>query len=178
MSTSVSWIDKIIKDASSAPILQEPIPDHGRVSQIPLELSSKHGAKPVPVFSSEILGFFEISEQQYTTIHNNTINFRSIQNPPGDANSPRMWVLKISDFMTMSGAPVPFEELQEQGLLHEWDPSLFTILVSHEWLGRDHPDVKGYQSHCLRMPGFGQICFVYPSFFFRRVSNRMPQASR
>ncbi|CAK9090336.1 Ankyrin-2 [Durusdinium trenchii] len=68
-----------------------------------------------------------------------------------------MWVLKISDFMTMSGAPVPFEELQEQGLLHEWDPSLFTILVSHEWLGRDHPDVKGYQSHCLRMALFNVI---------------------
>lgn len=56
--------------------------------------------------------------------------------------------------MEMTGAPKCFEVLHHQKMLTEWFPDAFAIFVSHEWLGRDHPDITGNQTHCLRMALF------------------------
>ena len=36
-----------------------------------------------------------------------------------------MWVVKVSDFMEMSGAPLHHEELKAKGLLHQWADGFF-----------------------------------------------------
>ena len=65
-----------------------------------------------------------------------------------------MWILKVTSFMQMTGALKSFEVLHHQKWLTEWFPEAFVIFVSHEWLGRDHPDITGKQTHCLRMALF------------------------
>eukprot|EP00435_Cladocopium_sp_Y103_P025800 s297_g6.t1 len=60
-----------------------------------------------------------------------------------------MWLVKLSDFMMMTGPPPPFEE---------WQPGFFVIFVSHEWLGRDHPDAEGHEQ-C--MPLFVERCPLF-----------------
>lgn len=67
------------------------------------------------------------------------------------ATQDTMWLVKIEDFMMMRGPPPPFEVLTHRDLLVDWRPGLFVIFVSHEWLGRDHPDEEGHVCHCLRM---------------------------
>jgi len=62
-----------------------------------------------------------------------------------------MWLVKLSDFMMMPGPPPPFEVLSYRNMLTEWQPGFFVIFVSHQWLGRDHPDEEGHVCHCLRM---------------------------
>lgn len=51
----------------------------------------------------------------------------------------------------MPGPPPPFEVLSYRNMLTEWQPGFFVIFVSHQWLGRDHPDEEGHVCHCLRM---------------------------
>lgn len=36
-----------------------------------------------------------------------------------------MYVVKVSDFLLMEGAPEPHHILKEKGLLHEWQPGMF-----------------------------------------------------
>ena len=50
----------------------------------------------------------------------------------------------------MEGAPESHDVLKERGLLHEWKAGMFAIFVSHQWLGRQHPDPNGEQVAVLR----------------------------
>jgi hypothetical protein len=46
-----------------------------------------------------------------------------------------MYVVKVSDFLQMEGAPEPHHVLKEKGLLHEWRPGMFaarTQRLEHE----------------------------------------------
>ncbi|OLP86114.1 hypothetical protein AK812_SmicGene32806 [Symbiodinium microadriaticum] len=40
--------------------------------------------------------------------------------------------------------------LRRKGLLHEWNPQMFVIFVSHQWLGAGSPDPSGQQMTVLR----------------------------
>ena len=59
--------------------------------------------------------------------------------------------VQVSDFLEMEGAPESHATLKQRGLLHEWREGMFTIFVSHQWLGRQHPDPTGEQVAVLRM---------------------------
>ena len=59
-----------------------------------------------------------------------------------------MYVLKVSDFLQMSGRPKAHSFLKD--MLHVWKPGMFVIFVSHQWLSKKHPDPSGYQSEVLR----------------------------
>ena len=61
-----------------------------------------------------------------------------------------MYVVKVSDFLEMEGVPEPHQVLRQKGLLHEWQPSMFVIFVSHQWLGNGSPDPSGQQMTVLR----------------------------
>ncbi|CAK9020362.1 unnamed protein product [Durusdinium trenchii] len=61
-----------------------------------------------------------------------------------------MYVVKVSDFLEMTGPPAAHAELQAKGLLHQWRPEMFVIFVSHQWLSFEHPDPKGEQASFLR----------------------------
>ncbi|CAK9011108.1 unnamed protein product [Durusdinium trenchii] len=61
-----------------------------------------------------------------------------------------MYVLKVSDFLELGGAPPPHSELEEKGLLYEWKAGMFVLFVSHQWLHTAHPDPCGSQSLVLR----------------------------
>ena len=61
-----------------------------------------------------------------------------------------MYVVKVSDFLQMQGAPQAHHALKEKGLLHEWQPGMFTVFVSHQWLGARMPDPLGQHVKVLR----------------------------
>ncbi|CAJ1333777.1 unnamed protein product [Effrenium voratum] len=62
-----------------------------------------------------------------------------------------MYVLKVSDFLQMApGSPPAHGALKEKGLLKIWEPGLFVIFVSHQWLGISHPDPAGQHTSMLR----------------------------
>eukprot|EP00438_Fugacium_kawagutii_P026215 Skav225070 [mRNA] locus=scaffold4576:22118:42484:- [translate_table: standard] len=61
-----------------------------------------------------------------------------------------MFVVKVSDFLQMTGVPEAHGALQAKGLLHEWQPGMFTAFVSHQWLGNKHPDPRGNHRCFLR----------------------------
>eukprot|EP00438_Fugacium_kawagutii_P005549 Skav216282 [mRNA] locus=scaffold2088:85037:86365:+ [translate_table: standard] len=61
-----------------------------------------------------------------------------------------MYVVKVLDFLQMKGAPEPHHVLRQKGLLHEWQPGMFVIFVSHQWLGAKTPDPLGQQVAVLR----------------------------
>lgn len=61
-----------------------------------------------------------------------------------------MWVLPIRSFLEMSGPPLSHQELQDHGKLVQWKPGMFTIFISHEWLGSEHADPTGTQVEVLR----------------------------
>ena len=61
-----------------------------------------------------------------------------------------MYVVKVSDFLLMHGAPQAHHALKEKGLLHEWQPGMFTVFVSHQWLGARMPDPLGQHVKILR----------------------------
>lgn len=68
-----------------------------------------------------------------------------------------MWVVRVSDFLEMSGPPLPHEVLQDKGLLHRYDPSMFVIFVSHQWLSTEHPDPKGQKVKIFQETLLGMI---------------------
>lgn len=76
--------------------------------------------------------------------------------PAHDRHFP-MYVVKVSDFLKMEGAPMPHRALEQQGLLYEWCPGMFVIFVSHQWLGATHPDPRGEQLAVLRQSLTGII---------------------
>ncbi|CAJ1334485.1 unnamed protein product [Effrenium voratum] len=61
-----------------------------------------------------------------------------------------MYVVKVTDFLSMQAVPEPHDILKARGLLHEWVPGMFSIFVSHQWLGSSHPDPEGAQAAILR----------------------------
>ncbi|CAJ1347634.1 unnamed protein product [Effrenium voratum] len=60
-----------------------------------------------------------------------------------------MWVVKVSDFLTLEAVPC-HEELQRRGLLIRHEEGFFCIFVSHQWLTASHPDPKGEQLSVLK----------------------------
>ncbi|CAJ1453513.1 unnamed protein product [Effrenium voratum] len=61
-----------------------------------------------------------------------------------------MYLVKVSDFLQMRGPPEPHDVLKAKGLLHEWQPGMFCVFISHQWLGIRFPDPSGRQLEVLR----------------------------
>lgn len=61
-----------------------------------------------------------------------------------------MWVLPIRVFLSMSGPPPCHQVLQQQGQLVQWQPGMYCIFCSHEWLGFGAADPDGTQLAVLR----------------------------
>ncbi|CAJ1399136.1 unnamed protein product [Effrenium voratum] len=61
-----------------------------------------------------------------------------------------MYVVKVSDFLEMEGPPEAHGALWQRGMLRAWEPGIFTIFVSHQWLGLAHPDPQGVHCALLR----------------------------
>ena len=61
-----------------------------------------------------------------------------------------MYVVKVSDFLRMEGALLSHAELVKQNLLQKWEQGMYTVFISHQWLGRQHPDPSGAQTSVLR----------------------------
>ena len=74
----------------------------------------------------------------------------SVEDYDGDGWLFPMYVVKVSDFLKMKGVPEPHHVLKQKGLLHTWQPGMFTIFVSHQWLGREHADPAGEHMSLLR----------------------------
>ncbi|CAE7572135.1 unnamed protein product [Symbiodinium sp. CCMP2456] len=52
----------------------------------------------------------------------------------------QMWVVPVPHVLEMTGSLQPHETLKERSLLEIWNSTMFTIFVSHQWLGFQHPD--------------------------------------
>ena len=61
-----------------------------------------------------------------------------------------LYVVKITDLLTMEMPAPSHTDLLNRGLLHSWQPGMFSIFLSHQWLGRLHPDPEGSQLNILR----------------------------
>lgn len=61
-----------------------------------------------------------------------------------------MWVLKVEHVLAMTGQLRPHQVLKDQGLLEIWARTMFTIFVSHHWLGLNHPDPNGTKLQVLQ----------------------------
>jgi len=61
-----------------------------------------------------------------------------------------MYLIRVSDFLEMKGIPEPHHVLKRRGLLHIWQPGMFCLFISHQWLGREHPDPEGEHMAVLR----------------------------
>ena len=67
-----------------------------------------------------------------------------------ESDSAPMWVVKVEHVLAMTGQFRPHQVVKAEGLLEEWDPKMFTIFVSHQWLGRHHPDPNSTQLQVLQ----------------------------
>ena len=61
-----------------------------------------------------------------------------------------MWVVKLSDVLEMEGSPMMHQDLMKKGLLVQRQENFVVIFVSHQWLGRYHPDRFGEQLKVLQ----------------------------
>ena len=61
-----------------------------------------------------------------------------------------MWVVKVGDVLKMTDRFPPHQVLKAEGLLDKWRADMFTIFVSHQWLGYHHPDPDGLQMKVLQ----------------------------
>ena len=61
-----------------------------------------------------------------------------------------MWVLAVEHVLNMRDSLQSHEALQAQGLVVKWALGMFTIFVSHQWLGRHHPDPDGTRLRVLQ----------------------------
>eukprot|EP00439_Symbiodinium_sp_Y106_P048413 s2042_g6.t1 len=68
-----------------------------------------------------------------------------------------MCVVKVSDFLRMSGPPEAHGHMKDKGWLRAWHPGMFVIFISHQWLGSAHPDPQGQQCAVLRKALLGVI---------------------
>ncbi|CAK8985614.1 unnamed protein product [Durusdinium trenchii] len=62
----------------------------------------------------------------------------------------KMWLMKVSDFLELQGTLPMHQELQKRGLLVEYQLNFLVIFVSHQWVGRAHPDRFGEQLSVLQ----------------------------
>ncbi|CAJ1441729.1 unnamed protein product [Effrenium voratum] len=60
-----------------------------------------------------------------------------------------MWVVSVKDVLQMPKLQC-HQDLLTAGMLKSWEPGLFTIFVSHQWLGFAHPDANGAQFRVLK----------------------------
>eukprot|EP00438_Fugacium_kawagutii_P032693 Skav204467 [mRNA] locus=scaffold5533:38160:41401:- [translate_table: standard] len=60
-----------------------------------------------------------------------------------------MWVVKVEHVLAMTQFR-PHQILGAQGLLEKWVGTMFTIFVSHQWFGRNHPDPNGAKLQVLQ----------------------------
>ena len=64
-----------------------------------------------------------------------------------------MWVVPVKEVLKMAGRLPRHQELKQQRLLSLRESvDAWVIFVSHQWLGRSHPDPKGDQ---LKVPQGG-----------------------
>ncbi|CAE7243879.1 ANKRD17 [Symbiodinium sp. CCMP2592] len=56
-----------------------------------------------------------------------------------------MWVVSVSDMLRMRAPAQPHAELLKSGQLVLHEAKMYTVFVSHQWLGRHHPDPDGKQ---------------------------------
>eukprot|EP00438_Fugacium_kawagutii_P012926 Skav226149 [mRNA] locus=scaffold1065:326540:328851:- [translate_table: standard] len=61
-----------------------------------------------------------------------------------------MWVVKVEHVLVMIDQFRPHQILKAEGLLEKWNPKMFTIFVSHQWLSRQHPDPNGAKLKVLQ----------------------------
>ena len=61
-----------------------------------------------------------------------------------------MWTVSVSEVLRMRSPIQPHEELLRSGQLVLQEPEFYTIFVSHQWLGRHHPDPDGKQLQVLQ----------------------------
>lgn len=61
-----------------------------------------------------------------------------------------MWVLPISTFLQMSGPPPCCQQLLADGKLVQWEPGMFCLFLSHQWLSENAADPLGQKLHVLR----------------------------
>ena len=61
-----------------------------------------------------------------------------------------MWVVSVENVLGMTGTFQPHQVLKAEGLLALWNDEMFTIFVSHKWLGHQHPDPGGDQLKVLQ----------------------------
>lgn len=61
-----------------------------------------------------------------------------------------MYLVKVTDFLKMEGVPDPHHVLRQKELLHQWQPGMFVIFISHQWLGAKSCDPNGKQLLVLR----------------------------
>ena len=64
-----------------------------------------------------------------------------------------MWLVRVKDALCMTGRLRSHEVLKEEGMLilrESLDEKILVIFVSHQWLGKDHPDPQGEQLQVLQ----------------------------
>ncbi|CAJ1445102.1 unnamed protein product [Effrenium voratum] len=87
-------------------------------------------------------------------MHNSvsSVSLQSAQAAPLERFAP-MWVVKVQDVLKMKGKLRPHQALKHEGLLflrESLDHQLLVLFVSHQWVGRNHPDAKGEQLLALQ----------------------------
>ena len=64
-----------------------------------------------------------------------------------------MYVMRVSNFVTRYKSGIrllePHQKLKAEGAVVKWDGAQRVIFVSHEWVGFQHPDPEGEQTHAL-----------------------------
>eukprot|EP00930_Biecheleria_cincta_P008233 TRINITY_DN10963_c0_g1_i1.p1 TRINITY_DN10963_c0_g1~~TRINITY_DN10963_c0_g1_i1.p1 ORF type:complete len:618 (+),score=110.90 TRINITY_DN10963_c0_g1_i1:160-2013(+) len=61
-----------------------------------------------------------------------------------------MVVVRVKDFLAMSGRPPSYDDLLAEGKLFIWHPGMPCVFISHQWLSKGHPDPEGCQLNVLR----------------------------
>eukprot|EP00438_Fugacium_kawagutii_P003796 Skav211109 [mRNA] locus=scaffold3323:105520:110536:- [translate_table: standard] len=70
-----------------------------------------------------------------------------------------MWVVKVGHVLAMAGQLPSHQILKAKGLLERWVPTMFTIFVSHQWFGHNHPDPNGVKLEVLQGRPLVSSCF-------------------
>lgn len=75
-----------------------------------------------------------------------------------------MWVVPVAEVLRMTGPPPGHQQLLAEGILKKWRPGWTSIMVSHQWLGIQHPDIRGEHLSILQgalkniISGKVQVC--------------------
>ena len=68
-----------------------------------------------------------------------------------------MWVVRVSEALRMQAPLAPHEELLISGRVVLHESSFYTTFISHQWLGRHHPDPDGRQFQVLQRALHGRV---------------------